>query len=66
MADERTRIRAERLRILLLALGEEPTMTIEDAFAVRLVPRGSHDVMSDDALARVLHRVPAGALGSKG
>ena len=40
MSEERVELRAERLRILVAALGEEPTMDLHDTFASGLVPGG--------------------------
>lgn len=44
---ERIERRAQRLGVLLLAMGEEPTMDVGDALAARFVPRGWIDLMSD-------------------
>ena len=38
--NERIELRAERLRVLVAAIGEEPTMDAGDTFATGLVPGG--------------------------
>ena len=50
MEGDRIELRARRLGVLLLAMGEEPTMDVRDAFAARFVPRGWFELMSDEAL----------------
>lgn len=46
--DDRTELRAERLRVLIAAIGEEPTMDVRDTFALGLVPGGWHYYMADE------------------
>lgn len=47
MNDERIAVRAERLRVLIAAIGEEPTMNVRDTFAAGLVPGGWEHYMTD-------------------
>jgi len=48
--NERIELRAERVRVLVTALGEEPTLSLEDTFAAGLVPGGWGELLSDEAL----------------
>ena len=41
-------LRAERLRVLVAAIGEEPTMDVRDTFALGLVPGGWDYYLSDE------------------
>ncbi|HEV3377523.1 MAG TPA: hypothetical protein VG126_09620 [Thermoleophilaceae bacterium] len=50
LSDERIELRARRLGVLLLAMGEEPTMDVRDSFAARFVPCGWFELMSDEDL----------------
>ena len=45
MSDHRIETRADRLRVLLLAFGEEPTLSMQNAFAARMIPRGWFEYM---------------------
>jgi len=42
---ERVELRAERLRVLVAAIGEEPTMDASDTFASGIVPGGFRDYL---------------------
>jgi hypothetical protein len=48
MDSERLHRKAERLRVLIAAIGEEPTMTMADTFALRLVPGGWGEYMNEE------------------
>ncbi len=47
MDRDRLYMKGERLRVLIAAIGEEPTMTIADTFALRLVPGGWVEYMGE-------------------
>ena len=48
MDADRIELRGERLRVLIAAIGEEPTMGVRDTFALGLIPGGWHYYLADE------------------
>jgi hypothetical protein len=49
MLEDRIELRAERLRCLIAAIGEEPTMQLRDTFALGLIPGGWNEYLAPEA-----------------